>query len=176
MGLKTVPNAGDAIQSVPSEERARRLSEAREERLERIRLQSADATGTSSITSVLSGRGGDNSGGNDETIDDGYQELNLIVKADVQGTAEAVRDSVVGLGTGKVGVKVVFTGAGQITEGDVQLAGAINAHILGFNVREPNKSLQSLAKSKGVQIVRQNVIYRLLDEVGAMLSLKAPME
>ena len=176
MGLKTVPNAGDAIQSVPSEERARRLSEAREERLERIRLQSADATGTSSITSVLSGRGGDNSGGNDETIDDGYQELNLIVKADVQGTAEAVRDSVVGLGTGKVGVKVVFTGAGQITEGDVQLAGAINAPILGFNVREPNKSLQSLAKSKGVQIVRQNVIYRLLDEVGAMLSLKAPME
>ena len=175
MGLKTVPNAGDSIQSVPSEERARRLSEAREERLERIRLQSSDATGMSSITSVLSGRVDDDSD-NDGTIDDQYQELNLIVKADVQGTAEAVRDSVVGLGTGKVGVKVVFTGAGQITEGDIQLAGAINAPILGFNVREPNKSLQSLAKSKGVQIIRQNVIYRLLDEVGAMLSLKAPME
>ena len=175
MGLRTVPNAGDTIQSVPSEDRARRLSQAREERLERIRLQSANATGTSSISSILSGRGGGDSS-NDETIDDEYEELNLIVKADVQGTAEAVRDSIIGLGTGKVGVKVVFTGAGQITEGDVQLASAINAPILGFNVREPNKSLQGLAKSKGVQIIRQNVIYRLLDEVGAMLSLKAPLE
>jgi translation initiation factor IF-2 len=183
MGLKTVPNAGDAIQSVSSEDRARRLSEAREERLERIRLQGTSATGTSSISSILSSSGnsssskdGDRGSEENGVLDDGYQELNLIVKADVQGTAEAVRDSVVALGTGKVGVKVVYTGAGQITEGDVQLAGAINAPILGFNVREPNKTLLALAKSRGVQIIRQNVIYRLLDEVGAMLSLRAPME
>ena len=116
MGLRTVPNAGDTIQSVPSEDRARRLSQAREERLERIRLSKQSlADGTSSISSILSGRGGGDSS-NDETIDDEYEELNLIVKADVQGTAEAVRDSIIGLGTGKVGVKVVFTGAGQITE------------------------------------------------------------
>ena len=77
-----------------------------------------------------------------ETVD---RDLCAIVKADVQGTAEAIRDSLLGLGTEAVGVKVVYLGVGGVTASDVSLAAAIGGPILAFNVRAPSNEVEKLA-------------------------------
>ena len=86
------------------------------------------------LDELLDGGGDDDDDGGDK---DGDKDLNAIVKADVQGTAEAVRDSLLSLSTSAVGVKVVYMGVGSITESDVALAAAIGGPILAFNVRSP---------------------------------------
>jgi len=158
VGLKGVPSAGDSITMVESESRAKRISEARAQRAAQMRGDSAPVQVQSAMDPAEHGH------------------LNVIVKADVQGTAEAVRDAVLGLGSEAVGLKVVYMGVGPITESDISLSAAIGAPVLGFNVREPPNSLAKLAKQKGVRIVRHRVIYHLLDEVGEMLTGLAPME
>ena len=95
-------------------------------------------------------------------------DLCAIVKADVQGTAEAVRDSLLGLGTSSVGVKVVYVGVGAVSESDVALAAAIGGPILAFNVQVSNV-VEKAAKDAGVVIVNRKVIYHLLDAVGELL-------
>ena len=158
IGLKGVPSAGDTITMVESESRAKRISEARAQREAQMRGDNAPVQAQS------------------EMDPEEHGHLNVIVKADVQGTAEAVRDAVLGLGSEAVGLKVVYMGVGAITESDISLSSAIGAPVLGFNVREPPNSLAKLAKQKGVRIVRHRVIYHLLDEVGEMLTGLAPME
>ena len=143
---------------VESESRAKRISEARAQREAQMRGDNAPVQAQS------------------EMDPEEHGHLNVIVKADVQGTAEAVRDAVLGLGSEAVGLKVVYMGVGAITESDISLSSAIGAPVLGFNVREPPNSLAKLAKQKGVRIVRHRVIYHLLDEVGEMLTGLAPME
>lgn len=160
VGLKGVPLAGDAITMVDSESRAKRISQARSDREERLKAQTETKASVSQSDIDPEERG----------------NLNVIVKADVQGTAEAVRDAVLGLGSDAVGLKVVFMGVGAITESDVSLSAAIGAPILAFNVREPPNALAKMAKINGVRIVRHRVIYHLLDEVGEMLTGLAPME
>jgi len=160
VGLKGVPLAGDAITMVDSESRAKRISQARGDREERLKAETETETSISQSNIDPEERG----------------NLNVIVKADVQGTAEAVRDAVLGLGSDAVGLKVVFMGVGAITESDVSLSAAIGAPILAFNVREPPNALAKMAKINGVRIVRHRVIYHLLDEVGEMLTGLAPME
>jgi translation initiation factor IF-2 len=161
IGLKGVPSAGDTIITVESESRAKRISEARAEREARIVLAKQEVIPESEQTGA-------------DVEERGH--LNVIIKADVQGTAEAVRDSLLGLGTDAVSLKVVFMGVGAITESDISLGAAIGAPVLGFNVRDPPNTLAKLAKQKGVRIVRHRVIYHLLDEVGEMLTGLAPME
>lgn len=160
VGLKGVPLAGDAITMVDSESRAKRISQARSDREERLKAETETKASVSQSDIDPEERG----------------NLNVIVKADVQGTAEAVRDAVLGLGSDAVGLKVVFMGVGAITESDVSLSAAIGAPILAFNVREPPNALAKMAKINGVRIVRHRVIYHLLDEVGEMLTGLAPME
>ena len=160
VGLKGVPSAGDSITMVESESRAKRISEAREEREARMKGEDEEAAPANQSEIDPEERG----------------HLNVIIKADVQGTAEAVRDALLGLASEAVGLKVVFMGVGAITESDISLSAAIGAPVLGFNVREPPNSLAKLAKQKGVRIVRHRVIYHLLDEVGEMLTGLAPME
>ena len=160
VGLKGVPSAGDSITMVESESRAKRISEAREEREARMKGEDEEAAPANQSEIDPEERG----------------HLNVIIKADVQGTAEAVRDALLGLASEAVGLKVVFMGVGAITESDISLSAAIGAPVLGFNVREPPNSLAKLAKEKGVRIVRHRVIYHLLDEVGEMLTGLAPME
>jgi translation initiation factor IF-2 len=100
--------------------------------------------------------------------------LCAIVKADAQGTAEAVRDSLLGLGTGAVGVRVVYLGVGPVTASDVALAAAVGGPVLAFNVREVSNEVEKLAKAEGVMVVNRRVIYHLLDAAGDMLAGLAP--
>lgn len=161
IGLKGVPSAGDTIINVDSESRAKRISEARAEREARIIRDAQEVIPETEQTGA-------------DVEERGH--LNVIIKADVQGTAEAVRDSLLGLSTDAVSLKVVYIGVGAITESDISLGAAIGAPVLGFNVRDPPNTLAKLAKQKGVRIVRHRVIYHLLDEVGEMLTGLAPME
>ena len=100
--------------------------------------------------------------------------LCAIVKADAQGTAEAVRDSLLGLGTGAVGVRVVYLGVGPVTASDVALAAAVGGPVLAFNVREVSNEVEKLARAEGVTVVNRRVIYHLLDAAGDMLAGLAP--
>ena len=99
--------------------------------------------------------------------------LCCVVKADVQGTAEAVRDALLSLSTDRVGVKVVYQGTGAVTESDVSLAGAVGGVVLAFNVKHGAET-EKLAKAENVLVVRRTVIYHLLDAVGEMLGGLAP--
>jgi translation initiation factor IF-2 len=92
------------------------------------------------------------------------KELNVILKADVFGSVEAVRDSLIKNSTDKVKVKVILAATGGITESDVLLASASNAIILGFNVRPETKARQ-LAEAEHVEIKSYGIIYELLDDV-----------
>jgi translation initiation factor IF-2 len=104
----------------------------------------------------------------------GQLELRLIVKADVQGSVEAVTDALQKLSTEKVKVTIVHSAVGAITEGDVNLAAASKAIIIGFNVRPAGKAT-SLADTEGVEIRAYNIIYNAVDEVKkAMAGLLAP--
>jgi translation initiation factor IF-2 len=101
-------------------------------------------------------------------------ELKLIIKADVQGSVEAVSESLTRLSTEKVKVSVVHAAAGAITEGDVNLAVAAGAIIIGFNVRPAGKAA-ALAQKENIQIRPYNIIYNVVDEVkAAMEGLLAP--
>ena len=214
-GLRGVPLAGDPIQRVGSEDRARRVARAREARATQARLDAlaADAgldagtprafelehthapvgaRGKAAVAKMRRKsrlRGGvvdDSLSGDDDDDDlldaldddddDASQNRDLccIVKADVQGTAEAVRDAVLTLGSPAVGVKVVYVGVGPVTESDVSLAAAIGGPILAFNVREPPAGVALNAKRLGVPLVERKVIYHLLDAVGEMLGDRAP--
>lgn len=119
---------------------------------------------------------GDDDDGDDEEDEekDLSRELNVIVKADVQGTAEAVRDSLISLSSSAVGVKVVYLGVGAISESDVSLAAAIGGPVLAFNVREPTVEVEKAAKQAGVTVIQRKVIYHLLDAVGEIISGLAP--
>lgn len=112
----------------------------------------------------------------DDTSGDSLNNTDLccIVKADVQGTAEAVRDAVLTLGSDAVGVKVVYMGVGPVSESDVSLAAAIGGPILAFNVREPIEAVEREAKRAGVAVIGRKVIYHLLDAVGELLGERAP--
>src|SRR5262249_54037037 len=99
----------------------------------------------------------------------GPEELRVIVKADVQGSAEALRDALVKLGTDKVKVNVLLTGVGGINESDVQLAQASSAVIVGFHVR-PDANARRLAESTGVDVRVYQIIYEALDEVRAAMA------
>ena len=207
-GLRGVPGAGDAISRAATEERARRIATAREERAELARLGAmADAAGDRVFELVhthapvgergkaaakktvaksklrasgVGAREGVESGLVDEEAegDDGREtvdrDLCAIVKADVQGTAEAIRDSLLGLGTEAVGVKVVYLGVGGVTASDVSLAAAIGGPILAFNVRAPSNEVEKLARQSGVTIISRKVIYHLLDAVGDLIGGLAP--
>ena len=103
-----------------------------------------------------------------------FRELNLIIKADVDGSSEALTDSLLKLSTEEVQVNVIFKGVGQITESDIMLASASDAIIVGFQVR-PSSSVRSLAEKEGVEIRLYSIIYNAIEEVkDAMEGLLAP--
>jgi translation initiation factor IF-2 len=150
LGFEGVPNAGDPLQVVEDEKVARGFSSKRQE-LKRFE----DAKNVRKITL-------DNLR---ETINDGaIQELKVIIKADVQGSAEALRSSLEKLSTGEVRLHVIQALPGAINEGDVDLAAASNAIIIGFNVR-PVPKAKILADQEKVDIRRYNIIYKAVEEI-----------
>jgi translation initiation factor IF-2 len=160
LGLSGVPNAGDRVDVVADLRKAQALAESRIKRV-------AKATGVA------------DSGVSLEKIHEmmaagELPELRLVVKADVQGSVEAVSSALGKLSTEKVKVAVIHSGVGGITESDVQLAAASRAIIIGFNVRPAGKAAQ-VAEQDHVDIKLYNVIYTAIDEVKkAMAGLLAP--
>jgi translation initiation factor IF-2 len=153
LGFEEVPNAGDPMFAVTQdlmkqvmEERKRKESDAMVKAASKISLEAA-------FGKIAEGN---------------MKTLNLIIKGDVQGSVEAVKQSVVKLSNEEVTIKVIHSGAGAITESDVMLADSSNAIILGFNVRPDLKAKATAERSK-VDIRTYRIIYDLLDDIEAAL-------
>ncbi len=153
LGLEEVPNAGDSIFAVTQD----LMKSVIEERKRKESDEMIKVTSKVSLDDVF----GKIAEGNMKT-------LNLIIKGDVQGSVEAVKQSVVKLSNEEVQVKVIHSGAGAITESDVMLADSSNAIILGFNVRPDAKARTTAERSK-VDIRTYRIIYDLLDDIEAAL-------
>lgn len=152
LGLNSVPIAGDEFRVFDDERDARKLAE---ERALRARLAEQDATSHMSLDDLFS------------RIEAGKQtDLNLIVKADVQGSIEALRDAFVKMDQSEVRINIVHSAVGGITETDVTLAAASDAIIIGFNVRPTGKSKQQAEKEK-VDIRLYRVIYQAIEDINA---------
>jgi translation initiation factor IF-2 len=149
LGLSDAPGAGDDLLVVESERKAREVALYRQGKFRDVRLAGA----TKKVEDVFS-QLGENAG----------QVVNLIVKSDVQGSAEALRDSLSKIGTDEVSVKVIASGVGGITESDVSLAAASRARIIGFNVRADGAA-RSAMKEQGVEVNYYSIIYEALDDV-----------
>jgi len=159
IGLDDVPQAGDEMNAVEDEKMARTLAEQRRER-QRQEILSANAK--VNLDELFS------------RISEGVQTLNIIVKADVAGSAEAVKASLLKLTNDEVKVNVIHSAVGGITESDVMLASASDAIIVGFNVR-PDKNALDSAEHNGVDIRCHRIIYEIIDEIeAAMKGMLAP--
>jgi translation initiation factor IF-2 len=160
LGLDAVPNAGDTVDAVKDARKAQELADARRAKEKRSIMPTTAKVSLEEIAR--------------RAAESGTLELRLIVKADVQGSVEAVSDALAKLSGDKVRVSIVHSAVGAITEGDVNLATASKAIIIGFNVRPAGKASQ-LADTEGVQIRLYNIIYNAVDEVKkAMEGLLAP--
>jgi len=160
LGLAELPAAGDLFYEVTDQRKAQEVAGARKK------------PGTSSMAPAGGMRGLDQFQALMQTGD--VQELRLVVKADVQGSVEALQGALTDLATEKVKVNVIHTGVGGITENDVMLASASQAIVLGFNVRPQGKA-SSTAKKEGVEVRTYSVIYEAIDDVkAAMKGLLAP--
>ena len=158
-GLSEVPTAGDEFNAVENERMARELADQRKAK---IRDDMFKANSKMNLEALF------------DSINDGVKELNVIVKADVQGSAEAVKSSLVKLSNEEVKVNVIHSAAGGIVESDVMLASASNAIIVGFNVRPDKQALDSAEKQK-VDIRTYRVIYDCIEEItAAMKGMLAP--
>ncbi|HEX9207365.1 MAG TPA: translation initiation factor IF-2 [Steroidobacteraceae bacterium] len=154
LGLSNAPNAGDDLLAVESERKAREVALYRQGKFRDVRLASA-AKKAEDVFSQMAEAAGEN--------------IQLIVKADVQGSAEALRDALSKLGTDEVGVKVIASGVGGITESDVTLAAASRARIIGFNVRADGAARAAL-KDSGVPVNYYSIIYEAIDDVKQAVS------
>lgn len=158
-GLADLPAAGDEFNAVENERMARELAERRRSKAKEDTFKANTRANLNDLFAQIS---------------EGVKELNIIVKADVVGSAEAVKQSLEKISNDEVKVKVIHSAAGGITEGDVMFAAASNAIIVGFNVR-PDKSALDSAERQGVDIRTYRVIYECIDEItAAMKGMLAP--
>jgi translation initiation factor IF-2 len=155
LGLSAAPNAGDELLVVESERKAREVALYRQGKFRDTKLAKQ---GPAKLEDMLSQMG-----------DGKAATVQVVIKADVQGSAEALRDALNKLSTDEVAVKVVSSGVGGITESDVTLAMASNARIIGFNVRADG-SARSMIKESGTDVRYYSIIYEAIDDVKQMLS------
>ena len=159
VGLAEVPQSGDEFNAVEDERMARTLADQRREKARNDALNAAAKVNLDDLFSQ---------------IKDGAKELNIIVKADVGGSVEAVRASLEKLTNEEVKVKVIHGAVGGITESDVMLASSSNAIIVGFNVR-PDKSAADKAERENVDVRTYRIIYECIEEIeAAMKGMLAP--
>ncbi len=153
MGLTEVPEAGDIFYEVKNEKMAKHLIEKRKAQ-EREKLMTDNVVTLSNLFEKMA--------------NENLKQLNLIVKSDVQGSAEAVKQSLEKLSNDEVKVKVIHSVAGAINESDVQLAKAAKAIIIGFNVR-PIGAAKEIADKSGVEIKLYSIIYKAIEDVEAAM-------
>ncbi|MBE6686577.1 MAG: translation initiation factor IF-2 [Ruminococcaceae bacterium] len=159
IGLSEVPSAGDEFNAVEDEKKARELAEQRRDKAKNEMFKANSAVSLDDLFAAIS---------------DGAKTLNIIVKADVRGSAEAVKQSLEKLSNEEVKVKIISTGVGGIIESDVMLAAASNAIIVGFNVR-PDKNAIDIAERQGIDIRTYRIIYECIEEItAAMKGMLAP--
>ena len=155
-GISESPSAGDKFMAFENEKKAKAISE---QRIAAARKKSLN-TNTSVSLDDLFGR-----------IEAGEKEINVILKADVKGSEEAVKNSLLKLDIEGIKVNVIRSSIGAITESDIVLAAASNALIIGFNIR-PNNKIVEYAKEKGVDIRLYNIIYKVVEEMEAAMKGK----
>ncbi|MCB1373789.1 MAG: translation initiation factor IF-2, partial [Rhodobacteraceae bacterium] len=156
LGLNGTPEAGDVLNVVDNESKAREIASYRE----RLSRDKRATLGSATTLDQLLAKA---------KADKDLRELPVVVKSDVQGSAEAIVQALEKLGTDEVRVRVLHSGVGAITESDVGLAEASNAPIIGFNVRA-NAPARESANQKGVEIRYYSIIYDLVDDVKAAAS------
>ena len=164
LGLSAVPNAGDEFRSAPDEKTARTVAEAREARFRALN-QRGDARVQRGVkledifTQIQAGE---------------VATLNVIIKADVHGSLEAVTESLRKLDRDEVRTAFVHRAVGAITENDITLAAATNATLIGFNVR-PDRKVREMAEREGVEIRTYEIIYKLIEDIEkALKGMLAP--
>lgn len=164
LGMSGVPLAGELLVVVENEGRAREIAAFRQRR-ERDRSAAASGAARGTLDQMLA------------RIQAGEQkEVAVVIKADVQGSAEAIQATVEKLGNGEVRVRVVLAGVGQITESDIQLAKASSAVVIGFNVRA-NAQARQLASRDGVDVRYYSIIYDVADDIEKLVKGKlAPIQ
>lgn len=154
LGFSEVPEAGDILYAVEDDKLARQVVEERKEKIKEANTRSAFKASLDDLFNQ---------------IEQGeLKELKLIIKADVQGTAEAVKQALERLSTDEVRIRTIHSGVGAITESDVMLASASNAVIIGFNVR-PTSNVTELAEKEKIDIRLYRVIYDAIEDVKAAI-------
>jgi translation initiation factor IF-2 len=161
MGFEDVPGAGDLLQVVETEEKA---SEVAVFRSQRDKEEGLVATRKVSLENLF-----------DHMAESEVKQLNVVIKADVQGSVEVLKDALTNISTEKVKIEVLHGSVGAVTTNDVMLAAASNAIIIGFNVR-PERTARDLADTEQVDVRLYTVIYELIDDVKkAMVGLLEPI-
>jgi len=155
LGLEDVPQAGEEFVVLPDERKAREIALYRQGKFREVKLAKQQALKLENLFEQMS--------------EGEVKTLPIIIKADVQGSLEALKQSLEKLSTDEVKVQVIHGAVGGISESDVNLAQASNAIIIGFNVRS-DASARKLAESYGVDIRYYNIIYDAVDEIKAALS------
>ena len=155
LGLSGVPNAGDEVFVVENERKAREFAQTRETKIRETKLADQQKAKMQSMFDAMA--------------DGEVAEINVLIKADVQGSAEAIRESLTKLSTDEVRTKLVSTGVGGINESDINLAAASSAIVVGFNVRA-DASAKRVAGDYGIDIRYYSVIYDIIDDVRAVMS------
>ncbi|MCL2518816.1 MAG: translation initiation factor IF-2, partial [Oscillospiraceae bacterium] len=159
IGLSEVPLAGDEFNAIDDERMAKELAE---QRRSKIKEEVFKVNANVNLDDLFA------------RISEGVKEFNVIIKADVGGSAEAVKSSLEKLSNDDVKVRVIHAGVGGVNEGDVMFAAASNAIIIGFNVR-PDKNAMDSAERQGVDIRTYRIIYECIEEItAAMKGLLAP--
>jgi translation initiation factor IF-2 len=160
MGLEDIPEAGDTFQVVEDESRARDVAGHRQAKQREEQMASNRKVTLEGLM--------------DKIKADEVKALNLVLKADVQGSVEVLRDTLAKLSTDEVAINIIHASAGAITANDILLASASQAIVIGFNVR-PERSAKELAEHEKVDVRLYSVIYHLTDELQkAMLGLLKP--
>ncbi len=161
LGLSGTPNAGDDILTLSDDRKARELAQHRQDKMRDQKLAKQQASRLEDVFSQMA---------------QGEREsVNLVIKADVQGSAEALSDSLMRLTQEDVEVKIVLSAVGGITESDVNLAVASNAIVIGFNTRADSAARQVI-KDSGIELHYYSIIYEVIDEVKRAISGKMAPE
>ena len=160
LGLSGTPNAGDEVVIVENERKAREIANFRQGKFKEIKIARQQKAKLENLFA--------------NTSSGEVQSVNLMIKADVQGSVEALSDSLLKLATDEVKVNIIASGIGGITESDVQLAIASEAIIIAFNVRA-DANAKKLVESEGVDLRYYSIIYEAIDQVkAAMQCLLSP--
>lgn len=155
LGLNEVPNAGDMFYAVEDDKIARSIADTNRENVREAKLLSTNKVSLENLF---------------ERIKQGeIKDLNIVLKADVKGSVEAVAQSLLKLSNEEVNINIIHSGAGGINESDISLANASNALVIGFNVR-PNINALELAKSEEVDVRTYRVIYDIINDVQAAVT------